>query len=180
MDLSEDKNNRVLRVEDVVAVIKEIIRLNNDPSAQSDDIDHLKNRRVRAVGELLQGRLRVGLLRTERNIRDRMSVADPATVTPASLVNNRPIVAIIQEFFASSQLSQFMNQTNPLSELENKRTLNATGPGGLSRERAGFEVRDVHGSHYGRMCPIESPEGPNIGLVGYLASYGRVNSYGFI
>lgn len=180
MNLPEDKKNRVLRVEDVVAVVKEVIRLNNDPAATSDDIDHLKNRRVRAVGELLQGRLRVGLLRTERNIRDRMSVADPATVTPASLVNNRPIVAIIQEFFASSQLSQFMNQTNPLSELENKRTLNATGPGGLSRERAGFEVRDVHGSHYGRICPIESPEGPNIGLVGYLASYGKVNSYGFI
>ena len=179
LDVNE-KRSRVLRVDDVIAVVREIIRLNNDPLAEPDDIDHLKNRRVRAVGELLQGRLRVGLLRTERIVRDRMSVADPAAVTPASLINNRPIVAVLQEFFASSQLSQFMNQTNPLAELEHKRTLNATGPGGLSRERAGFEVRDVHPSHYGRVCPIESPEGPNIGLVGYLASYGRVNQYGFI
>ena len=176
----ETSDFRVLRIEDVIEVIREMIRLNNDPSAEPDDIDHLKNRRVRAVGELLQGRLRVGLLRTERIIRDRMSVADPTAVTPASLVNSRPVVAILQEFFASSQLSQFMNQTNPLAELEHKRTLSATGPGGLSRERAGFEVRDVHTSHYGRICPIETPEGPNIGLVGYLASYGRVNHYGFI
>ncbi|MGI6103145.1 MAG: DNA-directed RNA polymerase subunit beta [Patescibacteria group bacterium] len=171
---------RVLRVEDVIEVIKEIIRLNNDPMATADDVDHLKNRRVRAVGELMQGRLRVGLLRMERIVKDRMSVADPALVTPASLINNRPVQAILQEFFASSQLSQFMNQTNPLAELEHKRTLNATGPGGLSRERAGFEVRDVHASHFGRICPIETPEGPNIGLVGYLASYGYVNPYGFI
>ncbi len=176
----DEAKGRVLRVEDVIEVVREIIRLNNDPMAEADDIDHLKNRRIRAVGELLQGRLRVGLLRTERIVRDRMSVADPVAVTPASLINNRPIVAVLQEFFASSQLSQFMNQTNPLAELEHKRTLNATGPGGLSRERAGFEVRDVHPSHYGRICPIESPEGPNIGLVGYLASYGRVNPYGFI
>ncbi|MEK7183941.1 MAG: DNA-directed RNA polymerase subunit beta [Patescibacteria group bacterium] len=176
----ETTEYRVLRLEDVIEVIREMIRLNNDPTAEQDDIDHLKNRRVRAVGELLQGRLRVGLLRTERIIRDRMSVADPISVTPASLVNSRPVVAILQEFFASSQLSQFMNQTNPLAELEHKRTLNATGPGGLSRERAGFEVRDVHTSHYGRICPIQTPEGPNIGLVGYLASYGKVNGYGFI
>ncbi len=180
LDHPETTEFRVLRLDDVVEVIREMIRLNNDPTAQQDDIDHLKNRRVRAVGELLQGRLRVGLLRTERIIRDRMSVADPVTVTPASLVNSRPVVAILQEFFASSQLSQFMNQTNPLAELEHKRTLNATGPGGLSRERAGFEVRDVHTSHYGRICPIQTPEGPNIGLVGYLASYGKVNGYGFI
>ncbi len=176
----ETIEHRILKVEDVVEVIREIIRLNTNPLAEPDDVDHLKNRRVRSAGELLQGRLRVGLLRTERIIKDRMSVADPLTVTPASLINNRPIVAILQEFFASSQLSQFMNQTNPLAELEHKRTLSATGPGGLSRERAGFEVRDVHVSHFGRICPIETPEGPNIGLVGYLASYGRVNPYGFI
>ncbi|MBI4185737.1 DNA-directed RNA polymerase subunit beta [Candidatus Berkelbacteria bacterium] len=180
LDAPETIAHRILKVEDVVAVIAEIIRLNNDPLAHPDDVDHLKNRRVRAVGELLQGRLRVGLLRTERIIKDRMSVAEPHLVTPASLINNRPIVAILQEFFASSQLSQFMNQTNPLAELEHKRTLSATGPGGLSRERAGFEVRDVHVSHFGRICPIETPEGPNIGLVGYLASYGLVNPYGFI
>lgn len=172
--------DRVLLLEDVVEIVREIIRLNNDPLAEPDDIDHLKNRRVRGVGELIQNRLRVGLLRTERIIKDRMSLADPATITPSSLVNNRPIIAVIQEFFASSQLSQFMNQTNPLAELEHKRTINATGPGGLSRERAGFEVRDVHPSYYGRICPIESPEGPNIGLVNYLATYGKINEYGFI
>lgn len=176
----ETPEYRVLRVDDVIEVIKEVIRLNNDPLGMADDVDHLKNRRVRAVGELMQGRLRVGLLRMERIVKDRMSVADPALVTPASLINNRPVQAILQEFFASSQLSQFMNQTNPLAELEHKRTLNATGPGGLSRERAGVEVRDVHASHFGRICPIETPEGPNIGLVGYLASYGYVNPYGFI
>ncbi|MBI4032849.1 DNA-directed RNA polymerase subunit beta [Candidatus Berkelbacteria bacterium] len=180
LDRPETPSMRVLRVDDVIAVIKELIRLNNDPLGRADDVDHLKNRRVRAVGELMQGRLRVGLLRMERIVKDRMSVADPSAVTPASLINNRPIQAILQEFFASSQLSQFMNQTNPLAELEHKRTLNATGPGGLSRERAGFEVRDVHQSHFGRVCPIETPEGPNIGLVGYMASYGKVNPYGFI
>jgi DNA-directed RNA polymerase subunit beta len=172
--------NRILRLEDLVAVIKEIIRLNNDQLAQPDDIDHLKNRRIRSVGELVANRLRVGLLRMERIVKDRMAVSDPNEVMPAQLVNSRPIVAVLQEFFASSQLSQFMNQTNPLAELEHKRTLSATGPGGLSRERAGFEVRDVHRSHYGRICPIETPEGPNIGLVGYLASYGRINEYGFL
>jgi len=147
---------------------------------QPDDIDHLRNRRVRAIGELLQGKVRVGLLRMERIAKDRMSVLDPDTVTPAQLINARPIAAVLQEFYASSQLSQFMNQTNPLAELEHKRCLSATGPGGLSRERAGFEVRDVHSSHYGRVCPIETPEGPNIGLVGYMASYAKVNEYGFL
>ncbi len=179
-DASDAPKNRLLRLEDVVAVIKELIRLNNDPMASADDIDSLKNRRVRAVGELVQGRLRVGLLRMERIAKDRMSVLDPATVTPSQLINSRPIAAVMQEFFASSQMSQFMNQTNPLAELEHKRTLSATGPGGLSRERAGFEVRDVHESHYGRICPIETPEGPNIGLVGYMATYARINDYGFI
>ncbi|MFH1855489.1 MAG: DNA-directed RNA polymerase subunit beta [bacterium] len=180
INVKEDIAGRILRLDDVIEIIREIIRLNNDPMAEPDDIDHLKNRRVRAVGELVQSRLRVGFLRMERIIKDRMSVVETETATPAQLVNSRPIVAVLQEFFASSQMSQFMNQTNPLSELEHKRTLSATGPGGLSRERAGFEVRDVHQSHYGRICPIETPEGPNIGLVGYLASYGKVNDYGFI
>jgi len=180
LKLDNSFENRVLLKSDVVEVIKEIINLNNNPLAIPDDIDHLKNRRVRAVGELVQGRLRVGFLRMERIIKDRMSVSDLDTVMPSQLINSRPITAVMQEFFASSQLSQFMNQTNPLSELEHKRTLSATGPGGLSRERAGFEVRDVHESHYGRICPISTPDGPNIGLVGYLATYGRVNEYGFI
>ena len=172
--------NRVLQKEDVIDIIKEVIRLNNTPEAQPDDIDHLANRRVRSVGELVQAKTRVGFLRMERIIRDRMSVSDPATATPAMLINARPIIAVLQEFFASSQLSQFMNQTNPLAELEHKRCLSATGPGGLSRERAGFPVRDVHTSHYGRICPIETPEGPNIGLVGYLSCFARINEYGFI
>ncbi len=180
IEVSNDLKNRVLRIEDVVETIKEIIRLNNNPMAEADDIDHLKNRRVRAVGELVQSKVRVGLLRMERIIKDRMSVLDPDTVTANQLINARPIAAVLQEFFASSQLSQFMNQTNPLSELEHKRCLSATGPGGLSRERAGFEVRDVHSSHYGRVCPIETPEGPNIGLVGYMASYAKINEFGFI
>ncbi|MEK7447202.1 MAG: DNA-directed RNA polymerase subunit beta, partial [Patescibacteria group bacterium] len=147
---------------------------------EADDIDHLGNRRLRTMGELLQQRFRVGILRTERIIRDRMSTNDPETVTPSQLVNVRPVVAAIKEFFASSQLSQFMDQTNPLAELSNKRRLSALGPGGLTRERAGFEVRDVHRTHYGRICPIETPEGPNIGLVSALSSYASVNEYGFL
>ena len=180
INADQTTKNRILRLEDLVLVIKEIIRLNNDPTAESDDIDHLKNRRVRSVGELVQNKIRVGLLRMERIIKDRMSVLEPETATPGQLINSRPIVAALQEFFASSQLSQFMNQTNPLSELEHKRTLTATGQGGLTKERAGFEVRDVHSSHYGRICPIETPEGPNIGLVSYMATYSRINEYGFI
>ncbi|PIT97618.1 DNA-directed RNA polymerase subunit beta [Candidatus Berkelbacteria bacterium CG10_big_fil_rev_8_21_14_0_10_41_12] len=180
VNVKDDLNGRILRKDDVIEVIKEIIRLNNDSTGEPDDIDHLKNRRVRSVGELVQSRLRVGFLRMERIIKDRMSVVEPDSVTPIQLVNSRPIVAVLQEFFASSQMSQFMVQTNPLAELEHKRTLSATGPGGLSRERAGFEVRDVHQSHYGRICPIETPEGPNIGLIGYLASFARINEYGFI
>jgi DNA-directed RNA polymerase subunit beta len=173
--------NRVLRVDDIVDTLREIITLNNTPGSEPDDVDHLKNRRVKAVGELVQNRLRVGLLRMERIIKDRMSqIVDPEEVNPVSLVNSRPVAAILQEFFASSQMSQFMNQTNPLAELEHKRTLSATGPGGLSREHAGFDVRDVHRSHYGRVCPITTPEGQNIGLVGYLATSARVNEYGFI
>ena len=180
IDVPNNLKNRVLRIEDFALIVKEVVRLNCDPKADPDDIDSLSCRRIRAVGELVQNKVRVGLLRMERIIKDRMSVIDPVSITPALLINARPIIAVLQEFFASSQLSQFMNQTNPLSELEHKRTISATGPGGLSRERAGFEVRDVHPTHYGRLCPIESPEGPNIGLVSYIACYARVNKYGFI
>ncbi|MFH1750015.1 MAG: DNA-directed RNA polymerase subunit beta [bacterium] len=180
LKVENNLKNRVLRKEDIVEILKEIIRLNNDPDAHEDDIDHLANRRIRSVGELVQSRVRVGLLRLERNIRDRMSISTLEIVAPPSLINARPIIAVLQEFFASSQLSQFMNQTNPLAELEHKRTLSATGPGGLSREHAGFEVRDVHSSFYGRVCPIETPEGRSIGLVGYLACYAKINQYGFI
>lgn len=179
-DKTYSKEDRVLRVEDVAGVMREIIRMNNDPDAHPDDIDHLGNRRVRAVGELLQNRLRVGLTRMERIIRDRMSTLDAATLTPSQLINARPVMAIVREFFTTGQLSQFMDNTNPLSELEHKRRLSATGPGGLTRERAGFEVRDVQPSHYGRICPIQTPEGPNIGLVGHLASYAKLNEYGFL
>lgn len=180
LDFKVNIANRVLKKEDVVETIREIFRLNNDPEAEEDDIDHLSNRRVRTVGELVRDKVRVGFLRMERIVQDRMSVADSRTISPAILVNARPVIAVLQEFFASSALSQFMNQTNPLAELEHKRTLSATGPGGLSRERAGFEVRDVHPSHYGRICPIETPEGQNIGLVNYLAGFSKINQYGFI
>ncbi len=181
MNVPNTAKNRVLRVEDIIETIKEVIKLNNTPGAFPDDVDHLKNRRVRAVGELVQSRLRVGLMRMERIIKDRMSqVVEPDEVNPIALINSRPVAAVLQEFFASSQMSQFMNQTNPLAELEHKRTLSATGPGGIAREHAGFDVRDVHRSHYGRICPITTPEGQNIGLVGYLAASARVNEYGFI
>ncbi|OGE82540.1 MAG: DNA-directed RNA polymerase subunit beta [Candidatus Doudnabacteria bacterium RIFCSPHIGHO2_01_FULL_49_9] len=175
----KDREDRILTREDLVAVVREIIRLNNTQEP-SDDIDHLANRRVRAVGELIQSKFRVGLQRMSRIAKDRMSLADLDTVTPAQLIHVRPIVAVMQEFFSSSQLSQFMDQTNPLAELEHKRRLSAMGPGGLSRERAGFEVRDVHRSHYGRLCPITTPEGPNIGLVAHLSTYARINEFGFI
>jgi len=172
--------NRVLKLEDVVQVIKEIIRLNNTPGAKPDQIDHLGNRRVRTQNELMQNRLRVGLMRMERIIKDRMSTLDIYTLTPAQLINPRPFMAVVKEFFTSSQMSQFMDNENPLAELEHKRRLSATGPGGLTRERAGFEVRDVQPSHYGRICPIETPEGPNIGLVGHMASFAKINPYGFL
>jgi len=170
---------RLLTHDDLIAVIKRIIQINNG-EGRPDDIDHLGNRRVKTVGELIQNQLRIGLLRMERVVRERMSIRDPDQVTPLSLLNIRPVVAATREFFGGSQLSQFMDQTNPLAELTHKRRLSALGPGGLRRERAGFDVRDVHFSHYGRICPIETPEGPNIGLIGSLASYGRVNDYGFI
>ncbi|MFZ2193331.1 MAG: DNA-directed RNA polymerase subunit beta [Candidatus Moraniibacteriota bacterium] len=180
VETANDEEHRVLTREDLILIISEIIRLNNDPQAMADDIDHLGNRRVRSVGELVQNKLRVGFARTVRNIKDRMSTCDLETVVPGQLVNSRPIAASIKEFFASSQLSQFMDQVNPLAELEHKRRISAMGPGGLTRERAGFEVRDVHHSHYGRICPVETPEGPNIGLVGHLATYTKINEYGFL
>ena len=170
---------RCLSRGDMVAVIRRLIKVATGIITK-DDIDHLGNRRVRSVGELLQNQFRVGLLRLERVVRERMTVQDIETVTPQALINIRPVVAAIKEFFGSSQLSQFMDQTNSLAELTHKRRLSALGPGGLSRERAGFEVRDVHHSHYGRICPIETPEGPNIGLIGSLATYARVNRFGFI
>ena len=174
------KEDRILKLEDVIEVIREIIRLNNNPEAQPDQIDHLGNRRVRTFSELLQNRLRIGLMRMERIIKDRMSTLDIATLAPIQLINPRPFMAIVKEFFMSSQFSQFMDNENPLAELEHKRRLSATGPGGLKRERAGFEVRDVQPSHYGRICPIQTPEGPNVGLVGHLACFAKVNPYGFI
>ncbi|MFA4834053.1 MAG: DNA-directed RNA polymerase subunit beta [Patescibacteria group bacterium] len=179
LDVPNKKENRILRKEDLVAVIKEVIRL-NITGEQEDDIDHLGNRRVRAIGELIQNRFRVGLARMERIIKDRMSTADITSLTPNKLINARPVISVVKEFFMSSQLSQFMDQTNPLAELEHKRRLSAMGPGGLTRERAGFDVRDVHTTHYGRICPIATPEGPNIGLVGHLASYAKLNKYGFL
>jgi DNA-directed RNA polymerase subunit beta len=176
---SKDIVERVLQPDDLIAIVREIIRLNQG-SGRPDDIDHLGNRRVRTVGELIQNQFRIGLLRMERVIRERMTITDPHETAPSQLINIRPVVASIKEFFGGSQLSQFMDQTNPLAELTHKRRLSALGPGGLSRDRAGFDVRDVHFSHYGRICPIETPEGPNIGLIGSLATYGRVNQYGFI
>jgi DNA-directed RNA polymerase subunit beta len=178
-NFANDKEHRVLQKDDLLAILREIISLNNSQK-DADDIDHLGNRRVRAIGELVQNKFRVGLSRMERIIKDRMSTLDITTITPNQLINARPIIGSIKEFFMSSQLSQFMDQTNPLAELEHKRRLSAMGPGGLSRERAGFDVRDVHRTHYGRICPIATPEGPNIGLVGHLASYARVNDFGFI
>ena len=170
---------RTLTLEHIVAMIREMLRVNNGASTP-DEIDHLGNRRVRTVDELIINQLRIGLLRMERLVKDRMSILDQGEATPSALVNSRPVQAAVREFFGGSQLSQFMDQTNPLAELTHKRRLSALGPGGLSRERAGFDVRDVHHSHYGRICPIETPEGPNIGLLGSLATYGQINDYGFI
>jgi DNA-directed RNA polymerase subunit beta len=172
--------SRILTREDLIEIIREMIRLSNG-LGEPDDIDHLGNRRIRAVGELIQMHVRTGFQRLERGIRERMTIQDPETVTPKGLISTtRPVMAAVREFFGGSQLSQFMDQTNPLSELTHKRRLSALGPGGLSRDRAGFDVRDVHPSHYGRICPIETPEGPNIGLIGSLATYGKINQYGFI
>ena len=179
-----------LTIEDIVAAIRYIMVLHDGreemesprgPMAvEADDIDHFGNRRLRTVGELIQNQLRTGLARMERVVRERMTTQDVEAITPQTLINIRPVVAALKEFFGTSQLSQFMDQINPLAGLTHKRRLSALGPGGLSRERAGFEVRDVHPSHYGRMCPIETPEGPNIGLIGSLSTFGRVNAFGFV
>lgn len=179
LNLQIDKEIKHITKEDIIAVIKYLIKLVKG-EGRPDDIDHLGNRRLRSVGELLQNQFRIGLSRMERVVRERMTIQDVDVITPQVLINIRPVVAAIKEFFGSSQLSQFMDQTNPLAELTHKRRLSALGPGGLSRERAGFEVRDVHHSHYGRMCPIETPEGPNIGLISSLSTYARINEFGFI
>jgi len=179
LGLNIDLKERALTKEDIVAIVRHTIMINNGNDTP-DDIDHLGNRRVRTVGELMQNQFRIGLLHLARVAKERMSIIATEAITPSTLVNVRPVVAAIREFFGSSQLSQFMDQTNPLAELTHKRRLSAIGPGGLSRERAGFDVRDVHFSHYGRICPIETPEGPNIGLIGSLATYAQINQYGFI
>jgi len=190
LGLDAELDQSTARIEDIVATIKYLVKLHagedtltgprGDVRVVVDDIDHFGNRRLRTVGELIQNQVRTGLQRMERVVRERMTTQDVEAITPQTLINIRPVVAAIKEFFGTSQLSQFMDQTNPLAGLTHKRRLSALGPGGLSRERAGFEVRDVHPSHYGRMCPIETPEGPNIGLIGSLASYGRINSFGFV
>ncbi|MBZ0226868.1 MAG: DNA-directed RNA polymerase subunit beta, partial [Bauldia sp.] len=179
LDLQAEDTIRVLRREDIIAVVQTLVAL-RDGKGEIDDIDNLGNRRVRSVGELMENQYRVGLLRMERAIKERMSSVEIGNVMPQDLINAKPAAAAVREFFGSSQLSQFMDQTNPLSEITHKRRLSALGPGGLTRERAGFEVRDVHPTHYGRICPIETPEGPNIGLINSLATFARVNKYGFI
>ena len=176
---TEDKGEGVLSKEDIVDVIKKIIDIRNGQD-EVDDIDHLGNRRIRSVGEMAENQFRVGLVRVERAVRERLNLGDFDNLMPQDLINSKPISAAIKEFFGSSQLSQFMDQNNPLSEVTHKRRVSALGPGGLTRERAGFEVRDVHPTHYGRLCPIETPEGPNIGLINSLASYSRTNNYGFL
>src|ERR1700709_471596 len=194
LGVDKEPSASVLDVDDVVATIRFLVTLHAggstmpgrkngeavDLRVEGDDIDHFGNRRLRTGGELIQNQVRTGLSRMERVVRERMTTQDVEAITPQTLINIRPVVASIKEFFGTSQLSQFMDQTNPLAGLTHKRRLSALGPGGLSRERAGFEVRDVHPSHYGRMCPIETPEGPNIGLIGYLASYARINRFGLI
>ena len=179
LGLDVEDTVRVLRKDDIIEVLRTLLDL-RDGKGEIDDIDNLGNRRVRSVGELMENQYRVGLLRMERAIKERMSSIEIDTVMPQDLINAKPAAAAVREFFGSSQLSQFMDQTNPLSEITHKRRLSALGPGGLTRERAGFEVRDVHPTHYGRICPIETPEGPNIGLINSLATFARVNKYGFI
>ncbi|SVC43260.1 uncharacterized protein METZ01_LOCUS296114, partial [marine metagenome] len=176
-----ETDSQVLTRSEVLAAISYLLHLANaEPGYRLDDQDHFANRRIRSVGELIQNQVRIGLSRMERVVRERMTTQDVEAITPTTLINTRPVTAAIKEFFGTSQLSQFMDQVNPLSGLTHRRRLSALGPGGLSRERAGFEVRDVHFSHYGRMCPIETPEGPNIGLIGGLATFARVNEFGFI
>ncbi|MDD5099061.1 MAG: DNA-directed RNA polymerase subunit beta [Candidatus Colwellbacteria bacterium] len=177
---TSESDSKLLETSDVVKIVKQIIAFNEDPHAKGDDIDHLGNRRVRAVGELLQMRMRLGFSRMRRIVQDRMSTLEKATLTPVQLINVRPLIASVRDFFATSSMSQFMDQVNPLTELEHKRRISALGPGGLTKERAGFEVRDVHSSHYGRLCPIQTPEGQNIGLINYLSIFARTNKHGFI
>ena len=179
LNLDTDIEHRALTKADILEAVLFLVRL-KDSQGDVDDIDHLGNRRVRTVGELVENQYRMGLIRMERAIKERMTLQEVETMMPHDLVNPKPISAAIKEFFGTSQLSQFMDQTNPLSEVTHKRRLSALGPGGLSRERAGFEVRDVHPTHYGRICPVETPEGPNIGLIVSLATYARINPYGFI
>jgi len=180
LGLSTSLSEKILTLDDVKTVMGFVLKLRRNPQ-EVDDIDHLGNRRVRSVGELLENQFRIGLVRMERAIKEKMSVyQEMATAMPHDLINAKPVMASIREFFGSSQLSQFMDQTNPLSEITHKRRLSALGPGGLSRERAGFEVRDVHPTHYGRICPIETPEGPNIGLISSLSCFARINEFGFI
>ncbi len=180
LDLSTSSKKTVLDITDIVAIIKFMLDL-RDGKGDVDDIDHLGNRRVRSVGELVENQFRIGLLRMERTVKEKMSTfLEIESAMPQDLINAKPITTSLKDFFATSQLSQFMDQTNPLSEITHKRRVSALGPGGLTRERAGFEVRDVHPTHYGRICPIETPEGPNIGLINSLATYSKVNKYGFI
>jgi DNA-directed RNA polymerase subunit beta len=179
LGINANLNAKTLRGEDVVYVIRHLLQVRLGTKS-TDDIDHLGNRRVRSVGELLENQFRVGLTRMERAVKERMSISDITNLMPHDLINAKPVSAVVKEFFGSSQLSQFMDQTNPLAELTHKRRLSALGPRGLSRERAGFEVRDVHPTHYGRICPIETPEGPNIGLISSLSTYARINEFGFI
>ena len=175
----EETGEGTLSNEDIVDVLKTLISIRNGQGVV-DDIDHLGNRRVRSVGEMAENQFRVGLVRVERAVKERLSMAEAEGLMPQDLINAKPVAAAVKEFFGSSQLSQFMDQNNPLSEVTHKRRVSALGPGGLTRERAGFEVRDVHPTHYGRVCPIETPEGPNIGLINSLATYARTNSYGFL
>ncbi len=179
LEINTNLNIKALRSEDVVHVVRRLLQVKLG-SRLTDDIDHLGNRRVRSVGELLENQFRVGLTRMERAVKERMSISDITNLMPHDLINAKPVSAVVKEFFGSSQLSQFMDQTNPLAELTHKRRLSALGPRGLSRERAGFEVRDVHPTHYGRICPIETPEGPNIGLISSLSTYAKINEFGFI
>ena len=175
----ESEGPSVLNNDDIVDVLKTLVGIRNG-FGSVDDIDHLGNRRIRSVGEMAENQFRVGLVRVERAVKERLSMADSEGLMPQDLINAKPVSAVIKEFFGSSQLSQFMDQNNPLSEITHKRRVSALGPGGLTRERAGFEVRDVHPTHYGRVCPIETPEGPNIGLINSLATYARTNDYGFL
>jgi len=179
LGIPEGEGTGILSNDDIIRVMKKLIDIRNG-RGEVDDIDHLGNRRIRSVGEMAENQFRIGLVRVERAVKERLSLGDLDAITPQDLINPKPISAAVKEFFGSSQLSQFMDQNNPLSEVTHKRRISALGPGGLTRERAGFEVRDVHNTHYGRLCPIETPEGPNIGLINSLSAFARTNDYGFL